>query len=365
MFDVHLLPATNGDSMIVEYGDAHRPRRLLLDGGTAGTTDAIMEKAFDNNVGAFELVVVSHVDNDHIAGVLKLFEKEDIHVKARDVWFNGFRHLDESGLESLGLVQGERLTTQLSSPGVSWNQDFHGRAVKVAVDHAPVERTLPGKMKISVLSPSPDELLALKDPWSDIVTEEDLNPDEPVEDEPPQPVGGLERLGGQQPPPETPTIAEVEALAASDYDEDSKPANGSSIAMLIEHDGRRILVSGDARSSVLLKSLEKLSPGEPVEVDALHVPHHGSKANVSLDLLKKIKTSRYLFSTNGSSHDHPDQETVARVLKAKQGHATLIFNYRSDENKIWDNQDLKDHFDYDTIYPNDAGAASKGVTIEL
>jgi hypothetical protein len=81
--------------------------------------------------------------------------------------------------------------------------------------------------------------------------------------------------------------------------------------------------------------------------------------------LKKIKTSRYLFSTNGSSHDHPDQETVARVLKAKQGHATLIFNYRSDENKIWDNQDLKDHFDYDTIYPNDAGAASKGVTIEL
>lgn len=365
MFDVHLLPATNGDSMIIEYGNVNQPRRLLLDGGTAGTTDAIMEKAFDDsNVGAFELVVVSHVDNDHIAGVLKLFEERDLHVKARDVWFNGFRHLDESDLESLGFVQGERLTTQLSTPGVSWNQDFHGRAVKVGPDHSPVERNLPGKLKISVLSPSSEELLALKVPWGDIVAEENLNPDEPVEEEQPQPGGGLERLGSE-PPPETPTIAEVETLAATDYDEDSKPANGSSIAVLIEHDGRRILVSGDARSSVLLKSLEKLSPGEPIEVDALHVPHHGSKANVSMDLLKKVKTPLYLFSTNGSSHDHPDQETVARVLKSKHGPATLVFNYRSDENKIWDDQGLKDHFGYETRYPEEDGAASKGVTLKL
>jgi beta-lactamase superfamily II metal-dependent hydrolase len=107
-------------------------------------------------------------------------------------------------------------------------------------------------------------------------------------------------------------------------------------------------------------------------VNAFKMPHHGSRYNVSNELLKVVSSSQYLFSTNGAIFGHPDDEAVARVLAAgARSTKTLHFNYpaatlRANYAKIkkreapnWDQARLKRDFRYETSYPasDDGGLA--------
>jgi hypothetical protein len=72
---------------------------------------------------------VTHVDADHIDGVVRLLAEESLLPAFRDVWFNAYKHL-APGL--LGARGGEQLTTQLTGSG-RWNDAFGGEAYPVVV----------------------------------------------------------------------------------------------------------------------------------------------------------------------------------------------------------------------------------------
>ena len=74
---------------------------------------------------SFELLVVTHVDSDHIAGVLELLRDEAIGATFGEVWFNAWRHLQEA-LEGLGPVEGELLTQTILARDLAWNDAFDG-----------------------------------------------------------------------------------------------------------------------------------------------------------------------------------------------------------------------------------------------
>src|SRR5262245_29892407 len=96
-----------------------------------------------------------------------------------------------------------------------------------------------------------------------------------------------------------------------------------------------MLLTGDAHPSVLTAALKQLGTGGKLSVDACKVPHHGSKANVSRQLLQALDCKMYLFSTNGAYFKHPDRQAVARVIKWGGAQPKLIFNYRTQYNDIW------------------------------
>ena len=71
---------------------------------------------------------MTHVDADHIDGVLELLRDEELGTTCGDVWFNGWRHLPDTPLESLGPVEGELLTR--SDPrgrDLAWNDGLRRR----------------------------------------------------------------------------------------------------------------------------------------------------------------------------------------------------------------------------------------------
>ena len=149
MIRLTMFPARDGDSLLLEYGDHEVTRRILIDGGRADTYADIRQPLKDAVGGAaLDLVVVTHVDQDHILGILELLADPE-RVSIDEVWFNGFGHLDDSPFESFGPVDGELLTSALLTQQVSWNRAFRTHAVEVARAHDPIE----GGAAITIASP--------------------------------------------------------------------------------------------------------------------------------------------------------------------------------------------------------------------
>ena len=353
MFRLHVLPAGVGDALVLDYGTTNGLHRVVVDGGVKKTAEPLA--GFLGPTPEIELLVVTHIDNDHIAGILHLLEADLSRPRLGDVWFNGFCHLP-GPLEPMGPVEGERLTSLMVARQLPWNTNpaFGGGPVTVGEAAAPRTATLPGGLSCTVISPGLDELRKLRATWAPVVQEADLDPARPVEPEPLPPAGRLERMGA----------VDLPLLAETRTPQDNKEANGSSIAFVASWAGRTVLLTGDAHPAVLLDGLTRwLGPDGTLEVDVFKLPHHGSKANVTAELMRRVKARCYVFSSSGEGRSqHPNDQAVARVILGSQGPRELAFNYRNDRTAFWDDPELKAAHGYATRYPQDA---SLGLTVDL
>jgi beta-lactamase superfamily II metal-dependent hydrolase len=355
MLKIVMLPAGHGDCLWIEYGDPQVPRRILIDGGTKGTYQRALRPkllGLPEDQRRFELLVVTHIDADHIAGILELLADEETGFQASDIWFNGFRHLPDESPETLGPVQGERLTDLLIKPGVCWNTEFNKAAVLVPPSGQLPRIDLEGGLALTLLSPTLEQLAKLKPKWEEEVRKAGLDPRTPRPEEVESPEG-FELLAAGPP--------DVEALAREPFSEDTSEANGSSIALFAEYGGYRLLLSGDAHPSVLKAAINRIGTSGVMSVTACKLPHHGSKANVDREFLQALDCKAYLFSSNGAYFRHPDQAAVARVIKWGGVEPRLVFNYRSKYNSIWDSKPLRDQHGYTARFPD---SGSGGVMLE-
>jgi beta-lactamase superfamily II metal-dependent hydrolase len=355
MFSIEMLPAKDGDCLWIEYGKSDEVHRVVIDGGPLGACDALRNRidALPVSDRKFELLIVTHIDSDHIAGVVKLFQDPPKGLFLQQVWFNAYRHLAEG---YLGAKEAEFLTVYLQEiedkrPGF-WNGAFDGKAV-VVPDGGPFPQcTLDGGLKLTVLAPDAKALRALKRAWDKVIRDY-MTP------------GSLEEarellkkdkryrpgyLGG----------IDVHGLAEAPFEEDTAAANGSSIVVVAEYEQKKCLLAADAFPSKISAGLKRLNGGGlrcPFAV--VKIPHHGSHHNNSNELYQGIDSPVFLISTDGSKHEHPDQEAIARILDNKRRKVKLVFNYTSTFNSVWNNDRLKDSAGYTTCYASDENGGRK------
>lgn len=359
MFRIEMLPALEGDCLWIEYGDPDNPRRMVIDAGRKESYRALAD-SLAKLTDPVELFVMTHIDDDHIFGAVPLFDDNRINEKTfKDVWYNGYTHLDPDiahRLESpdkLGAVTGEIFAALLQKHRYPWNEWFDNGATIVVPDTGTLPViTLDGDMKLTLLSPTWNSLTALKRFWEKELAENDnLDPNDPdaaLEIFAERKALQADVLGG---------IIDVDDLVELDFEKDPKEPNGSSIAFLAEHDGRAVLFTGDAHPPVLEQSIKRLlqERGEHIlHLDALKVSHHGSRKNTSPELLKLLECRRFLISTNGSRHEHPDKEAIARIVHRYHENnepTELYFNYSSKFNEVWNDDDLRLEWNYRTHYP--------------
>lgn len=352
MFKITALPASYGDCLWVEYGAEADPKIILIDAGPSVPKPLKSRlEALAARGGRLELVVVTHVDRDHIGGMLKLLENNFYGVPVRDLWFNGFRHLPvPEGMEAFGEKQGEQLTKLLLEKRFPWNVAVKNEGLMVT-PHACPTFDLPGGAKITLLSPDAVQLSQLKANWIKVCGEADLYADL---------VAATEHFGGDEELEAFGTVAvDIPALAAQTFKEDTAEANGSSIAFIIEYENIRALFGADAYPSRILNSLKQLSENPPYRFDVVKVPHHGSENNISKEFIEALRCPKYLFCSNGAIHKHPSQPGVARVVQFSHQPA-LLFNYRSRYSEVWDNELLQFVHKYTATYGDE-----NGVTINL
>lgn len=344
MIRVELLPASFGDCILLEFGSGSGLRRILVDAGLTGTYASALEPRLrqigQGNAVPLELLVVTHIDRDHICGVLPLLRAKPPLIAPNDIWFNGRHHLEE---DVLGSKDGEALGELLVKQKFPWNAAF-GHSAVVVPDAGGLPVLPVGGAKLTLLSPYRDALHALAREWDDTLGHWDEEPTEIVG-------AGAEPddILGKRPPLASIDADCVRELAEVPFEEDDTKPNGSSIAFLFEYDGKRLLFAADAHPSAVLRSLERLSDSS-VKLDAFKLSHHGSMNNLSPELLKKVSCPWYLVSSNGGSYGHPHPETMARIVTDPQ-QKTLYFNYASPYTSVWDDPTVKKQLRYTVEYP--------------
>lgn len=302
------LQAEHGDAFIIEIGDGAEKHYVVVDGGPSSKycIDDIVREL--NKLPQIDLMVLSHYDDDHIAGLLEYVKgHQQGNLPVKQIWSNCSKDIHVSTSSTISYGQAQTLETLL--------ERIADRQVLIKENN--INNTLPKKdfgfCKIQILSPSSESLMA-----------------------------NIEKYMK-----ETGTIAstrvevdsrtlEVLANNKTKKCKDGVDAiNRSSIAFTIEAEGKTFLMMGDADPWIVLAKLNELGYTEdnPLKVDLMKVSHHGSKNNTCNELLDALNCSNYLISTNGGYGNayHPDRETIAKILLHSKRNSKvptiLYFNY--------------------------------------
>ncbi|MEJ2590950.1 MAG: hypothetical protein P8178_06050 [Candidatus Thiodiazotropha sp.] len=397
MFRLEMLPAAHGDCLWIEYGSGEQVQRILIDGGPAHSYPALRERILHlpTDQRRFALLVITHIDADHIEGIVRLLQDaQALNCRFERIWFNGRDQLnrvpDPAG-EPLGALQGEMLGLLIADYEAQtgdpvWNRDLPDRLA--AIDRA--NGTLPmvelqGDCRLTLLSPDHARLLDLKDNWAEelrkahvasgdaamlrakLESSRNLRPlgdvlgDEeeafdtdrfelPAVDDSDLAEGLDDTLGGG---------SGGEAGAEAAFGGDTSKANGSSIALLLEYPASqpkaRFLLSGDAWPGVLKASLESLlpDPDRRLSLSGFKIPHHGSVANLTPELLDRLACKHYLISTSGAVFRHPHIRTIDLLLQHHhgQGKPRLHFNYLSPTTTAWSDPETQKREGFLAFHP--------------
>jgi glyoxylase-like metal-dependent hydrolase (beta-lactamase superfamily II) len=344
-----MLPAGDGDCLILTWGGPGASRHAVIDGGRTSTYITLRPRLLDMQqaVEPLELLVLTHVDADHIEGALKYVEDPHPPIVPARVWYNSLEAL--GGMAAKSMAQGDRYSAAIGRLGWPWNTGFDHGLVSVAT--APPDFGIPG-LKVTVLGPDGDGVEAMRAKWADW-----------REDHDPVKVARTGRLSRDP----MPTLLDVEALARPGKTDTELP-NGSSISLLVEHNSRRVLFAGDAHPDTLVRSIAPMAKAEGgrLRVDVFKASHHGSRGNVTRELVELLDCRRFAISTDGTRHGHPDPEAIARMLAfAPAGRRELLFNYKSDRTLPWRDSDLENRWDYECHYGDPQGFLEIDVDVDL
>ncbi len=339
MLVLEVLRAKFGDSLLLHFGTKTEPLLAVIDGGPPGVwADALeprlhkirkQRKLADDKPLEIELAMVSHIDRDHIAGMLEMVQgmkelrdaRQPVPWKIKRFWHNSFDDLldnddvtvgasasamsaaslggllqPEGSLILASVNEGRDLRNLLDALKLAGNPPFKGL---VRAGQKPFAL---GNLKLTVVAPSEKNLLALQKDWNEHVKKI------------------LEK--------EEKARAEAAAFV------DRSVYNLSSIVVLVEADGKRLLLTGDGRGDHTLKGLEEagLMDGEGrIELDILKMPHHGSERNVDSGYFERIRAKHYVISADGK-FDNPDVNTLAMISAArKDDKFTIHLTYPLDD----------------------------------
>jgi hypothetical protein len=357
-FELQALPANEGDSLLLSWGEGTALHRMLTDGGRLFSYQAVHDRiAALGSPGKpphLDLIVITHIDADHIEGVIRLLQDaKALKLSVDDVWFNGWPQIANEDL--LGADYGEMVGALLTKLKLPWNHAFTG-APAMAPKDDPLTTVTIGGATLTLLSPGPTELRKLRANWTKVLAAAGQKPGDGV--------AALARLAQR---PELAGLEHAGDVLGEKTPLDNSVANGSSIGMLVEFDGHSVLMTGDGHGDVLAKGIRRLLKARKLgvlPVDVVKLPHHCSAGNVTEDFLSLLDSGRFVISTNGARYNHPDETAVMRVLnRPHHGRGTeLIFDYLSDTTKPWAAPATQRKLKYTATYP---AAGESGVIIDV
>ncbi|MBS1773087.1 MAG: MBL fold metallo-hydrolase [Bacteroidetes bacterium] len=343
--NIKFLQANNGDSILLTFkDDSDTCRNILIDGGTgptyfngstklSGPLKKVIEDLKTRPAESIDLLILTHIDDDHIGGLLSWFSKDKEAARlVKKVWFNSGKLIAEylkiaenrdlavtlmpEGAVNTGIPQAINFEDYIEKAGI-WERKIivAGQKIKIL------------DLEFDILSPNNTKLEKLLKEWK--------------KEDPELDTAGKEHDYNK---------SVKDHILDDNFKEDTKFPNGSSIAFILSYKKKKMLFLADAHPGVIVGSLRNLAYSEDkrLKVDFMKVSHHGSSGNTSPELLDLVSTKKYIISTNGQQHNHPNKQLLARIID-KCEDCELLFNYEQRMKVIFSKED---HTDYPNFVIN-------------
>lgn len=319
MIKLHVIQAKFGDCFLLEYGEETSPSFMLIDGGPKDVHKYYLAPALKQLMKGHDTiddVVISHVDNDHIIGVLDLLtalQKElntglTPSLTIGELWFNSFSNtigtkdiesrigkinrvaaMNNVRMEAMsmalnGIREGSQVIKRTAYLNIPVNKEASNGFYLAAKNNPVIEKA---NLEITVVGPTITNLKKLQVEWEEWVKKNE-----------------------QQ-------IADGKYTKEVAMAMDRSVPNFSSIVLLIKADGKTILLTGDCRGDHLQQGLIEtgLSTDGKLQVDILKVPHHGSMRNCKQQFFREVTANTYIISADGTN-DNPDTELLYWIVEA-------------------------------------------------
>ncbi len=376
LFSLEVLPAREGDCLLLHWGTALAPRLAVVDGGPKGTFKEQLGPRLETYrqrsgkpSATLEWVMVSHIDGDHITGINTLVEQirsdaetgQAARWRLKRLWHNAFND-----------VLGDATDAYYSKLPAGVTADAEGEPpptlAPVLASHLQAKQGLSEVVAnhlagdIAALLASHPQGRELRDDhrWlQDQGLTAMLNsPATNVAGKPTLLTSALTEavdIGGLLVQVVGPMAAEIKQLqiefdkylkksglavqaALAAYADESIP-NLSSIVCLVRAGSgataKTILFTGDARGDKVLAGLHAaglLDVHGKMDVDILKVPHHGSDRNTAPEFFRALRARYYVLSGNGL-YGNPDTGTLRWIAEArgKGDDYTLALTYRPED----------------------------------
>lgn len=376
---IQMLPAKEGDCIFIQLPCDTGIFRMMIDCGPSICWSEWLYDLFSTMHRKqlyLDLLVITHIDSDHIGGAIQLFQDELLSQVVKEIWYNGLEQIlsieanditataadckvyrkltaenstnTGDGSEDISAQQGITLSALLHNRNIPINQALGGQAITATTPKYYVNENL----SIHILSPRREALdkLLLK-------FQTELN---------------VIRMGTKitkhcecqtcfdtlyttyhEASFQTKNISygNTELIKIKDWAEkvvpdDASITNASSITFYIHYFDKKFLFLGDINNSEFQKIFSSIQD-TPMEFDCIKMPHHGSRKN-SVMILRVLDSHQYLISSDGSKHHHPDKECIAQIVtRDTSNNRMILFNYEHDCYKLFNNQEYKQKYCYE------------------
>jgi hypothetical protein len=331
LFTLEALEAKKGDALLLHFGTPDQPRLIVIDGGPAGVYRKTLKKRLEqlraSRVAAADaaltirLLMVSHLDDDHINGVLQMLnELDDLRQDKKPqpysvltLWHNSFDDIlgNDAGLLTANLQtaataasneapipadlpihrdaalvlasvgQGREVRARAKSLAIAVNEGFK---TLVGVPQGQAGKTVEfdGGLSFTVIGPSEARIAALQEEWDK----------------------QIKKLG----------VAQQAGFV------DDSVFNLASIVVIAKAGDKTMLLTGDGRGDDILEGLKEanLMGTGTCHFDVMKVPHHGSDRNVSTEFFQQVTADEYVISGNGQ-HGNPEIAMLKMLSEARAG----------------------------------------------
>jgi hypothetical protein len=342
--------ASDGDCLLLTSSDG---RTALIDGGRSTSFQKVTWPELQK-LSTLDLVVVSHIDADHISGILWLMKavadwavfdfqtttgrnptfpkpKTPRPPAIKRLWHNSWHAqlgaLADPIVEFIGQVGDGAATLDLATTpapaaaAILALQDL-GESIpdgvellrtvendtpvplngkpfdKLVMLHRPPRSMKLGKTKLTVIGPGKAHLEALRDEWRDWLAT--MNPDGTA---PHQAVG---------------TLAQAAQLIERTDPANVTPPNHASITLLAEERGRTCLLTGDAADDEILDGLRaagRIKNGR-FDCNVLKVQHHGAEFNLDRLFASTVLADHYVFCADGAN-GNPEPDVIKTIADCR------------------------------------------------
>jgi beta-lactamase superfamily II metal-dependent hydrolase len=344
--------AGDGDCLLLSSSDGHH---ALIDGGRSASFQKFAWPELQK-LATIDYVIVSHIDSDHISGILWLmkvvaewtrfdFQTTDGRNRRfpkpatarppaiKRVWHNawGAQMQDLAGtIEEFAGQIDEAVQSPtfdlatapapaavaigaLQDLALSIPQGFDLRSVvenktpvprngrpfgDLVMLHRPPRHVKLGRTKLTVIGPGEEHLEALREEWRKWIA--------------------TRRPDGAGPEHALSSLVQEAQIIENTAPADVTPPNHASITVLAEEDGRTCLLTGDAADDEILDGLSAAGRivDDRFDCNVLKVQHHGAEHNVDKRFASTVLADHYVFCADGAA-ENPSPSVVKTITECR------------------------------------------------